>query len=707
MLWGDDIQALELVFKTAAHRSLALGEWPHWMPEILSGMPGIAASNLVFLHPIELFFCLLGLPPWMGFGLDAAAEVALSGIGTFLLLRRLGASRSAALLAGLLFASSGTQISLLRAGHINNIKGIAMIPWVFWGAHKAMSEKSWLGWALAGAALALQVLGLGLQIFAYTIIGLAAFAFWMAWVPSDDEAPAVRWRTAILGLGVAALFATLLSAPQLLTSLQYKPYSWREGFSYEQFVSWSFHPKEALGWIVPGFYGWLSPTYHGDWAFCLTTEYFGLLPWALAAAALAAAWSAGSKHRVEWFFSGLAVFSFLAGIGKYFPLHHLFFHLPIYSGFRTWTRFLCLMTFSVCVLGGLGWDALFAERSPQARKAALYFSLFAAFASIVALQVANFTPEQQAIARSSAGKAVGLSLALAALFWTWTQWSKQAALVLLAVVAFHAFDMSEMVGRYLIFRSPQEVLAAPPAFSVLPDGQHGEAYRVLDLPGLWPQNTPALNGIEMLQGYHGVQMAAPQALTKALGGRQLDWLNLMNVRYIFSPQAQPVPGWKLLQAGPPVFTYENPSALPRAFLVANALAVKDDDAAFAALAQPSFPVLQAVTVPEDPALGQGPLKGGARISVRGRNRLELEAVNDRAALLVVSQTWYPAWKALVNGKPSPVLKADGGALQALRLDPGQHHIELYFSTDFFHLTAALCFLGLGLLAWLWRRERAV
>ena len=44
MLWGADIETLELVFKTSAQRSLAQGEWPLWMPEILGGMPGITLN---------------------------------------------------------------------------------------------------------------------------------------------------------------------------------------------------------------------------------------------------------------------------------------------------------------------------------------------------------------------------------------------------------------------------------------------------------------------------------------------------------------------------------------------------------------------------------------------------------------------------------------------------------------------------------------
>ena len=235
MLWAPDIQALEFVFKTAAYRSLNLGEWPLWMPEILCGMPGIAASNLILLHPVELLLCLARVPAWMTFGLEASVEVALCGIGLYVLLQRLKLSRSACLIAAFGYAASGTMLALFGPGHVNNTKGVAMLPWIFWGALKGWEEDSLKGWAYCGMALAWQVLGMALQLFAYDIIALGFLVLWLG-ASGFGAAPGSRaqshpWQKAALGLAVAAVTGFLLSAPQLLSSLLYKPYSWREGFT--------------------------------------------------------------------------------------------------------------------------------------------------------------------------------------------------------------------------------------------------------------------------------------------------------------------------------------------------------------------------------------------------------------------------------------------------------------------------------------------
>ncbi len=701
MLWGADIQTLELVFKTAAQRSLDIGEWPFWMPEILGGMPGIAGTNLVFLYPSELLLRLVGIAPWAAFGFDTALQVSLSGLGMFLFLRAIKTSRSAALLGAFFFAASGTQVSLLFAGHINNTKAIAMIPWAFWGATLGWERKLWSGWALAGLALGLQVMGIGMQIYAYTVLGLAAYVAWMVW--RDDGS----WVKAGLGLGCAGLLGILISGPQLFMSLQYKPYSWREGFGYEQFTSWSFHPKEALGWVVPGYFGWRAPWYHGDWPFCLTTEYFGLLPWALAVSALAAAWP-NKRKSPELFLLGLAVFSFLAGIGKHFPLHHLFYQLPVFNGFRTWTRFLCLLTFAVSALAALGWDALSTSLSERARRGALVTAAIVLFVALFSLVAAdNQGPgDARSLAHESALRALGLAAGLTLAFWLWRGLRWAGALALIVALGFHAYDSSVVARLYLDFRDPQSILAKPAFLSALPDPAQGEPYRILDLPGLWQQNSGALFGYETLQGYHGVQMTAPQKLAQAMVGRQLDWLALMNTPYIISKAPVGEARLKILRDGP-VWIYQLPKALPRAFLVSQALVVANDDAAFAALGRPDFPALSALTLDADPGIQPGPPKGAVHWVKRGRNSLRLRVQTERSTLLAVSQTWYPAWGAWVDGKPTPVLKADGGALQAVRLEAGEHDVELRYRTGLFKIAAVLC--GLSLLALfglLWRERGA-
>lgn len=726
VLWGGDAEALGLPFGMATRRALQAGAWPHWLPELMGGLPSLAGTNTDFLYPSVLLMHLAGLPLKAMPGLDAALHVGLAGLGLYGLARSLGASPAGSLLGGAAFALSGSQLSILFAGHANNVRAIALIPWAFWAAQAAWASGRWGPWGLAGLVLGLQNLALGMQISAYTGLGLAGFAAWSAWKDGGGRA---RWLRALGGLGLTAGLGFLLAAPQLLPSLEYKPHSWREGFGYEQFTSWSFHPKEALAWVVPGFFGWREPTYHGAWPFSLTTEYFGLLPWVLAAAALLpGAWRGQPRpaqaplgRRIEGFLLLLALFAFLSALGGHFPLHHLYYRLPVFNGFRSWTRFLALLTVALCVLAALGWDRLQRPdgQGAAARRGALAAAGLALLLALLALGLApsSVARSSQALAQklgpggpsqalqlaqASAYKAGMLALLLLAAFTAWDRLRGGGRWLALGGLALLVADAGEVARRYVAFKPAAQVLPKPAGLERLPDPAGPEPYRLWDPQGAWPQNAAAAYGYEQWQGYHGMQMAAPLRLQQALQERQLDWLALGNVRYVVLARAQALPpDWKPVpgQAGP--LLYENPGAWPRARLLGQARGVDSDAQALELLRQGA--PLEPALVRGAPDLPQGPLQGWARFVRRAPHRLELSVQASRPALLLLSQTWYPAWRARVDGRDAPLLSAYGGALSAVAVPAGGHRVELWYEPTALRRGLALAALGAlalaGLLAW--------
>jgi len=58
-------------------------------------------------------------------------------------------------------------------------------------------------------------------------------------------------------------------------------------------------------------------------------------------------------------------------------------------------------------------------------------------------------------------------------------------------------------------------------------------------------------------------------------------------------------------------------------------------------------------------------------------RVVLSADPERDAVLVLTDTWDPGWRATVDGQPATVLRADH-ALRGIRLGPGKHRIEFSF-----------------------------
>lgn len=69
-------------------------------------------------------------------------------------------------------------------------------------------------------------------------------------------------------------------------------------------------------------------------------------------------------------------------------------------------------------------------------------------------------------------------------------------------------------------------------------------------------------------------------------------------------------------------------------------------------------------------------------------------------MLVIAQTYYPAWKACVDGRSTRIWRANY-AFQALEVPTGEHHVELRYDDSTFRAGAALSCLGLIACAGLW------
>lgn len=162
--------------------------------------------------------------------------------------------------------------------------------------------------------------------------------------------------------------------------------------------------------------------------------------------------------------------------------------------------------------------------------------------------------------------------------------------------------------------------------------------------------------------------------------------------------------------------YENLNYLPRFYTVENYKLIKEAPARLTVLARKDFNPAAAVVLEEDPWGGKAPedLKSGEHdsgaVTVKEyrNNSFELDVNMPRSGILVASESYYPGWKAYVDGKERKVLKANH-ALRAVALEKGAHTVRFVYSPWSFKAGAiisaasALALIIAGALYFIWQK----
>jgi len=149
--------------------------------------------------------------------------------------------------------------------------------------------------------------------------------------------------------------------------------------------------------------------------------------------------------------------------------------------------------------------------------------------------------------------------------------------------------------------------------------------------------------------------------------------------------------------------YRNPVALPRIWTVHAASQVKDADAINARLDAPDFqPRQEALLLEPPPTLETCAGDDEVELSEgTNPNRIHINVKLNCRGLLVMSETFFPGWRARVDGKETRIL-APFGALRGVVVDKGAHHIEFAYLPTSAVAGAALTASGVLFVLWtLW------
>jgi ADP-ribose pyrophosphatase YjhB (NUDIX family) len=157
-----------------------------------------------------------------------------------------------------------------------------------------------------------------------------------------------------------------------------------------------------------------------------------------------------------------------------------------------------------------------------------------------------------------------------------------------------------------------------------------------------------------------------------------------------------------------VVLYENPDAVPRAYVAYRTETAPEPGALLARMADNSFDPLVTSYV-EGPPLAPdstAPPRGRAARILRDEDELiEIEATADAPGLLVLADSFYPGWRADVDGVEADIVAANH-LFRGVALPPGTHRVRFVYRPASVAIGAAASLVGLlvlaGLLVFSWR-----
>jgi hypothetical protein len=626
---------------------------PLWNPSILGGAPFAADPLAGLWYPPNWLAVILPLP--FAFNVLLMLHLAWGGWGMARWARASGVGQSPkgmiwpALLAGLAFAGMPKLIAHTGAGHISLVYAVAWTPWLMRSVECARSVRNLKRrspFIVHRSSFILAFVALADPRWA-VYAGAAFVALWLGRRAS--------LRTLLHSLALAALLTAILWLPLL----EFVGHASRAALTAADNAAFALPPGYLIGLIVPnlgGFHEWMT--------------YLGLAPLALAIIGVAK----GRDRVGVRVMVAMALVSLLWVLGPGGGLFALLGHLPGIGLLRVPSRSWFLVGLAVCWLAAQGAQAVaegfrFTGRAANLATAGIVAALwlFAVGGSAAARR-----PLISLLGMAAIGTAALVALRgdeTDAVFKTASVCGARLTRPLAALLALTLLDLLWVNSTLLTARPAQ-----PSAVAQWLNSQ----------PGVWRVYSPSFS--------------VPPLDAARLGLEQADGVNPLQLAdtVAFMTRATGVASSGYSVTVPP---FSGDVATANAAAVADAGLLGELNVRFVAsefdLRGEGF-ILRAQigrTRIYENIRDRGRVSAGA-LTFWSPNRIEYLVSAEGDGRAILSEVWYPGWRAWVDGKPVTIERA--GLFRAVTAGAGAHRVVFEFWPLSVYVGAALSMIGLGL-----------
>jgi hypothetical protein len=677
-------------FRNFAATSMAMGEMPLWNPYTFNGMPFLADIQTTVLYLpclILMFFVSDGMLHFYWLQVVIILHYVLAGISMSALARSFGLARLPSLFAGAAYMLSGFMIT--HAIHQQIITVVAWYPLVILLFRKALAPRGWMWVFVAALVLGHSILAGFPQLTLYLYFFLLLFFLFemlgtFGWKELFSRAALAMGARA----GILVVLSVAVAMVQLLPTLELSALSQRAEITFEKAMegslAWSqlatvFLPKLFGAAGAQGYHYWGPGTYWYYWETCI---YLGILPVMLGVLSLVRV----GRERYITFFWGVAIFAVLFSLGGNFIVHPVFYEIvPGFDRFRNPARMGIFLSLAMSLLAAFSLDRLLGSGERQPHKEGMIVGVTTGVGVVAWLLLAagmlhSVIPAFSQVqvfeqAKRDAHLSLLVILVSGVLVYLLVSRRGRARWVAPAMVLVFFGDM-------MLFGGDQNNAQVNPAeyfrrserlVSFLRDDMREEIFRVntRNQQGMVvDRNQGMIDRIFMMEGYTPLalqRMYAPHATADAS-------FDLLNVKYKTVADEQT----RRLQLVP------HPTYMQRAFMLYRIHVVSSDQELIDFLQSPAYNHRTTAILEKDPGVVLSPPDRSpvwnASITRYENNRIELDVETTHDGILVLSEIYYPGWRAYVDGSGAELFRTNYH-LRGLMVNSGKHKVEVRFQPD--------------------------
>lgn len=660
-----DFSGQFLAFGAYQARRILAGEIPLWNPYNYAGSPFIGDTQAVVLYPPRLMTILVshfaGGWSYAALQMEAIVHFWLGALWAYLFIRTVTTSRIAGLVSAIVATYGGYQIgypilqlAVLEAG--------VWLPLVLLGIYRASSGEG--GWLIRW--LALSSLGIGLSLLAghpqttlYLLYVAGAYLLHRAMTQK------FHWLPTLAALAVVVALGFGLAAVQVLPGIEYTRLTIRAGYGIDE-VGKGFPFSDLIVFLVPNVITIYSPLYNG-----------------IASLALAgiAVWRRRPSARFWAVVVAIAIFLSFGGGTIVYQIAYLL--APGFALFRQQERAAYVIAQGISILAGIGTASLLEHALDEGRLGrVLGTGSVIAFVLALELFVADgLLPEVDLFALKNGVTMLAILMVLMWVLvgrmgkWAQTFWWPPA---LVALLVFDLFSATMGANWESVPSAERDLLSDLVPVAQADDG----LFRVDGRLGL-EANNGTMVGLQDIRGISPLRLQSLDQYLNRLPQYRLH--QLLAVKYVFTDwQELEVPSTiraEMRIDGTTLFLHEIDEPMPRAWMAYRIMVAPDDEQVLGWLADPGFDVHRTVILEQEPALeppSEPPQDWSVDVIAYEPEYIAMQVQSSAIGILVVSEMYYPGWRAMVDGVRVETWRANAG-LRALVMQSGTHRVEFRYA----------------------------